>query len=126
MSIRVRGRISNLPEYRTLRRSVNILPDPAGLRCNKYPQEDQDQGRSPRGRTNIHHNKSYIHRKNQNIRNNKTARVPVLEEGSHIPRHGVTVGMVLVNRRKLCDLRAFVASSGFELILPGVGPEEVA
>lgn len=125
MSIRGRGEISSLPEYRTLRRSANVLPNPAGPRCNKYPQDEQDQDHSLRGRTNIHHNKSYIRRKNQNIRNNKTARVLVLEEGSHVPRHGVIVGMVPVNKRKQCDLRAFVAFSGSELILLGVGPVKV-
>ena len=126
ISIHLRDEGSDLPEHQTLHRSAHTLSDPIDLRRNKHPQEDQDQDCSPFGRTNIHHNKSCIHRKNRNIQSNRTARVPALEENSQVLRRDMVVGMVLVNKRKLCDLRAFVAFSVFELILLGIEPEEVA
>ena len=86
ISIHLRDEGSNLLEHQTLHRSASTPPGSIDLRYNRYPQEDQDQDRSPSGRVDIHHNMNCIHRKNRNIHHNKTVRVPVPEENSRFLR----------------------------------------
>lgn len=125
MSIRVEGRNLNLPEHQPPHRSASVLPNLVGHRRNRHPEEDRDRGCSLREHANIHHNKNCIHHKNPNIQSNPAVRVPVPEGSNQVPRCGMLVGMVPVNKRKLCDLRAFVAFLGFVMIPLGVEPEGV-
>jgi len=125
MSIRVEGGYLNSPDYIPPHRSVSVLPKPVGHRRNRHPEKDMDRGCSLRWRTNIHHNKNCIRHKNPNIQNSSAVGVPAPEKSSQVLRCDMFVGMALMNKRKPCDLRAFVAFLGFVLIPLGAEPEGV-
>lgn len=118
--MRVEGSGRNLLERETPRRSVRVLPSPAGHRRSGHPQDDRDRDRSLHGRMNIHHNKNYIHRKSLSIQNKQAVGILVLEESNQVLRRDVVAGTVLVNKWKLYDLRAFVVFSGCEPVRPVV------
>ena len=122
MSMRLEGSGPNSPEHETPRHSVSTFLNPVARRHDGR-QETQDQDCSLRGSANTRHNKNYTRHKNHNIRSNLTAVTPVLDKSSRVPGGRTTVGMALVNKWKLYDLRASVVFSGLELIRLGSEPE---